>query len=171
MKKHFRQTFCPASRSRCIFKNSDSRERKVFFRDRMRSHAIACDRMQSHGSQESSHVQQGGLNSTCFHFYHRQTLHLVCHVVSHCTTKLPSQHPVVSSIALPYRPSSHRHTVQITSSHVVEPRHIIPSRCCIIIAAMPRKKDEEVAKKTAQVGLVEWKNSNKKNCSRRNYGM
>jgi hypothetical protein len=25
---------------------------------------------------------------------------------------------------------------------------------------MPRKKDEEVAKKTAQVGLVEWKNSN-----------
>jgi hypothetical protein len=27
---------------------------------------------------------------------------------------------------------------------------------------MPRKKDEEVAKKTAQVGLVEWKNSNGK---------
>ena len=36
---------CPASCSRCIFKNLDSRERKVFFRDRMRSHAIACDRM------------------------------------------------------------------------------------------------------------------------------
>ena len=47
MKKHFRHTFCPASRSRCIFKNSDSRERKVFFRDRMRSHAIACDRRRS----------------------------------------------------------------------------------------------------------------------------
>ena len=41
MKKHFRQTFCPTSRFRCIFKNSDSRKRKVFFRDR----ATACDRM------------------------------------------------------------------------------------------------------------------------------
>ena len=41
VKKHFRQTFCPASRSRCIFKNSDSCRHKVFFRDRMRSHAIA----------------------------------------------------------------------------------------------------------------------------------
>ena len=41
------QTFCPTSRSRCIFKNSDSRERKVFFRDRMRSLEIACDRLQS----------------------------------------------------------------------------------------------------------------------------
>ena len=54
MKKHFRQTFCPTSRFRCIFKNSDSRKRKVFFRDRaiacdrMRSHANACDRMRSH---------------------------------------------------------------------------------------------------------------------------
>ena len=36
------QTFCPTSRSRCIFKNSDSPERKVFFRD------IACDRLRSH---------------------------------------------------------------------------------------------------------------------------
>jgi len=90
------QTFCPTSRSRCIFKNSDSCRHMVC--DFMRLHAIACDRMRSHGiasdrkrshaiasdcmrsqggSQESSHVQQGGLNSTCFHFHHRQKLHLV----------------------------------------------------------------------------------------------
>ena len=43
VKKHFRQTFCPAFRSRCIFKNSNSHERKVFFRDHMRSLEIACD--------------------------------------------------------------------------------------------------------------------------------
>ena len=46
VKKHFRQTFCPASRSRCIFKNSDSCRHKVC--DFMRSHAIACDLMRSH---------------------------------------------------------------------------------------------------------------------------
>ena len=46
VKKHFRQTFCPASRSRCIFKNSDSCRHKVC--DFMRSHAIACERMRSH---------------------------------------------------------------------------------------------------------------------------
>jgi hypothetical protein len=36
---------------------------------------------------------------------------------------------------------------------------------------MLHKKGEEVAKKTAQEGLVEWKKSDGKNCSRRNYGM
>jgi len=48
VKKHFRQTFCPASCSRCFYKNLDSRERKVFFRDRMRSHVIAWDRIKYH---------------------------------------------------------------------------------------------------------------------------
>jgi hypothetical protein len=51
-------------------------------------------------------------------------LHLVRRVVSHCTAKLPS----VSSIASPYRLSSHRHTVRFTSSHVVIPRHTITHR-------------------------------------------
>ena len=37
-----RQTFGPASRSRCIIKNSDSCRHKVC--DFMRLHAIACDR-------------------------------------------------------------------------------------------------------------------------------
>ena len=39
------QTFCPTSRSRCIFKNSDSCRHKVC--DFMRSHAITCDSMRS----------------------------------------------------------------------------------------------------------------------------
>ena len=37
------QTFCPTSRSRRIFKNSESCQHKF-----LRFHAIACDRMQSH---------------------------------------------------------------------------------------------------------------------------
>ena len=53
------QTFCPTSRSRCIFKNSDSCRHKVcdFMRlnaiacDRMRSHAISSDRMRSHADR------------------------------------------------------------------------------------------------------------------------
>ena len=40
------QTFCPTSRFRCIFKNSDSFRHKVC--DFMRLHAIACDLMQLH---------------------------------------------------------------------------------------------------------------------------
>ena len=60
----FKQTFCPASRSRCIFKNSDNCRHKVFFRDRMGSHGIACDRVLS--------LSPGGLNSTCFHFHAEQ---------------------------------------------------------------------------------------------------
>jgi hypothetical protein len=36
VKKHFGQTFSPASRSRCIFKNSDSRRHKVFFMQSLR---------------------------------------------------------------------------------------------------------------------------------------
>jgi hypothetical protein len=44
VKKLFGQTFSPASRFRCIFKNSDSQRQKGFF---SRSHDIACNRMQS----------------------------------------------------------------------------------------------------------------------------
>ena len=103
VKKHFRQTFCPASCSRCIFKNLDSRERKVFFRDRLRLHAIACDRMRSHGgSQESSHVQQGGLNSTCFHFHHRQTLQ--CLFTGGYNIRLSYHTPKKSPLGLGYAP-------------------------------------------------------------------
>jgi len=46
------QIFCSTSRSRCIFKNSDSCRHKVFnfmrLHARMRSHAISCERMLSH---------------------------------------------------------------------------------------------------------------------------
>ncbi len=52
VKKHFRQTLSPASHSRCIFKNLDSRRHKGLRSlrcryDRMRLHAIACDCMRS----------------------------------------------------------------------------------------------------------------------------
>ena len=135
VKKHFRQTFCPASRSQCIFKNSDSCWHKVFFQDHMRSQAIASDRMRSQGgSQESSQVQQGGLNSTCFHFHHRQTLHLVRRVVSHCSqTSIITSRRIINCIAIPsviassYRPF-HVVTRRHTSSH-----HTVTSlyhRCC-----------------------------------------
>ena len=50
------QTFCPTSRSRCIFKNSDSCRHKVC--DRMRLHAIACDPMRSHRMRSLRHRSQ-----------------------------------------------------------------------------------------------------------------
>ena len=65
MKKHFRQTFCPASRSRCIFKNSDSCRHKVC--DRMRSHAIAWQ-----SGVESRTTRR--IEFDCFHFHHRQAI-------------------------------------------------------------------------------------------------
>ena len=127
VKKHFRQTFCPASRSRCIFKNSDSCRHKVFF---SRSHAISWQG----GSQESSHVQQGGLNSTCFHFHHRQTLHLVRPVFSHDSqTSIATSRRIINCIAIPsviassYRPFhvvTRRHT---SSHHTVT---LLYHRCC-----------------------------------------
>ena len=68
-------------------------------------------------------------------------LHLVRRVVSHCTAnKLPSQHPVVSSIASPYRLSSHRLTVRFTWSHVIcawrrKYSAITASRDCTAVSA------------------------------------
>ncbi len=50
----------------------------------------------------------------------------------------------------------------VTSSHIIIPCQVVPSRHCTIVAAMPRKKGKEVAKKTAQEGLVEWKKSDGK---------
>jgi len=109
VKKHFRQTFCPASCSRCIFKNSDSRERKNF----SRSHAIAWQsgvesrttrRIEFYLLPLPPLTNASSRLSRCLPLYRQTSLHLVCRVVSHCTAKLPSQHPVVSSIALPYRP-------------------------------------------------------------------
>jgi hypothetical protein len=41
VKKHFRQTFSPASHSRCIYKNSDSRRHLGL--QSLRCPAIACD--------------------------------------------------------------------------------------------------------------------------------
>ncbi len=169
------------------------------------SHAIACNlcniayNLRSHGSQELSHVQQGGLNltnklkfATTSTIIDRQPLcqtrhHIVRHIVSHRTTVHPLQQLVVTSIASSYRPSLcrhivpsycwvchrstgftlYRHTVRsccivdciipsvVTSSHVIIPCQVIPSRHCTIVAAMPRKKGKELAKKTAQEGLVE----------------
>ncbi len=156
-------------------------------------HAITCN-LRLHGSQELSHLQQGGLNSTkklkfasTFTIIDCQPLcqtrhHIVCHIVSHRTAVRLLQHLVVTSIALSYRPSSrphivpsycrvchrstgftsYRHTVRscrivdcivipsvVTWSHVIIPCQVVPSRYYTIVAAMPHKKGEEVAKKTA----------------------
>ncbi len=80
--------------------------------------------------------------------------------------------------------TSYRHTVRsrhivdcivipsvVMSSHVIIPCQVVPSRRCTIVAAIPRKKGKDMARKAAQEGLVEWKKSDGKNCSRRNYGM
>ncbi len=153
VKKHFWQTFCPASCSWCIFKNSDSHGQKGFFTrlhviacdcmrllaiacnhiDCMRLHAIACNRLRSLAIawqsvrswvtyNKEDWIRQIKLKllplppslivslfCRCAVPSSQKTLHLVRCVVSHCTAKLPSQHPVVSSIASSYRPSSRCH--------------------------------------------------------------
>ncbi len=135
-------------------------DRKVFFRDRMTLHAIACDRsniacnrmqslrhcmrlhvisatlhaiacdLRSHGSQELSHVQQGGLNLTnktqvCFHFHH--------HWLSASLSNESS-----------YRPShcfpSYRRTSVATSRRnincIVIPSVVVSSHCTIILSSV-----------------------------------
>ncbi len=90
---------------------------------------IACD-LRSHGSQELSHVQQGGLNLTnktqvCFHFHHHWSYASLSNASSYC----PSH-------CFP----SYCHTSVATSRRnincIVIPSIIASSHCTIILSSV-----------------------------------
>jgi len=142
VKKHFRQTFYPASRSRCIFKNLGSCERKVFFEiacNCLRSHAIACNRLRSHAIawwqsgvklRTTRRIEFNLLPlppptnassclSRCLPLYRQTSIATSCRIIN-CIT-IPS---VIASSYRPFHVVTRRHT---SSHHTVT---LLYHRCC-----------------------------------------